>query len=89
MRTDEYEISMYREIDVCKRMIIGLKKTLAGIENKHNKSSSIFIKELEIGNDPDCKKDCREWKDNYEALKRWEEKLSQYEELYESDKIDS
>ena len=88
MRTDEYEISMYREIDVCKRMITGLKKTLAAIKNKHNKSSN-NIKELESGNDPDCKKDYRAWKDNYDALKRWEEKLSQYEELYESDRIDS
>ncbi|MEI6610769.1 MAG: hypothetical protein WCO53_13650 [Deltaproteobacteria bacterium] len=89
MRTDEYEISMYREIDVCKRMIIGLKNTLAVIESKHNKSSNIFLKELESGNDSDCKDDCREWKENYDALKRWEEKLSQYEVLYLSDKIDS
>jgi len=89
MRTDEYEISMYREIDVCKRMIAGLKKTLAIIENKQNKSSNIYIKELESGNDSDANKDCREWKENYDALKRWEEKLLQYEELYGSDKIDS
>jgi hypothetical protein len=89
MRTDEYEISIYREINVCKRMIIGLKKTLTVIEKKHNKSSNIFIKELESGNDPDCKEDCREWKENYDALKIWEERLSQYEELYGSDKINS
>lgn len=89
MRTDEYEISMYREIDVCKRMIAGLKKTIAGIENKHNKSPDNFIKELESGNDPDANKNCEEWKENYDALKRWEEKLLQYEELYGSDKIDS
>jgi hypothetical protein len=89
MRTDEYEISMQREIAVCRRMITGLKNTLALIERKHNKSSDIFIKELESGNGPDCKEDCREWKENYDALKRWEEKLSQYEELYGSDKIES
>ena len=59
------------------------------IEKKHNKSSNIFIKELESGNDPDCEKGCSEWKNNYDALKRWEEKLSQYEELYEFNKIDS
>ncbi len=45
MRTDEYEISIYREINVCKRMIIGLKKALTVIEKKHNKSSNIFIKD--------------------------------------------
>lgn len=88
MRTDEYEISLYREIAVCKRMIIGLKKKLAVMEIKHNKSGQFFIEELESGNDSGCKEDCREWKGNYDALKRWEEKLSQYEELYESDKID-
>ncbi len=89
MRTDEYEISIYREIDVCKRMIIGLKNTLAVIENKHNQSSNIFSKEHESGTDHGCKEDCREWKDNYDALKRWEEKLAQYEKLYRSDKINS
>ena len=89
MRTDEYEISMYREIDVCKRMIAGLKKTLTIIQNKHNKSSNIFIKELESGNDLKAEENCREWKENYDALKKWEEKLLQYEDLYGSDNIDS
>ncbi len=89
MRTDEYEISMYREIDVCKRMITGLKKTLAVMEKKHNKSSNVLMKDLESGKDFDCKEECLEWKGNYDALKKWQEKLSQYEELFGSDKIDS
>ena len=89
MRTDEYEISMRREIDVCKRMIIGFKKNLAGIENKHDRSRNFFIKKLENGNALECEEYCREWKDNYDALKRWEDKLSQYEELYGSDEINS
>jgi hypothetical protein len=89
MRTDEYEISLNKEINVCKRMILRLKKKLAAIEKKYNKHGDILIKELESRNENDCREDCREWKDNYEALKRWEEKLLQYEELYGSDKIDS
>lgn len=89
MHTDEYEISMHREMDVCRRMITGLKVFISGMEKKHNKSSTDFFTDIERGNSAEGKDDYTEWKGNYEALKSWEGKLSQYEDLYGSDIIDS
>jgi hypothetical protein len=74
---------------VCKRMITGLNEYIAGMEKKYNKSSTVFFNDIESGKTTDGKKDYSEWKGNFEALKNWEEKLSQYNDLYGSDKIDS
>jgi hypothetical protein len=88
MHTDEYEISLSRELAVCKSAMKRIKEVLAIIERKHNMSTEAFIKELNNGTlSPEYKDDYEAWKNNYESLKQWEELQMQYEEVFQVMKI--
>jgi hypothetical protein len=89
MRTDEYEISLSREMSVCRRMILGLNKTLAEYEKKYHTDTETFLAMYEKGKKIAGKADSEEWKEYSEAMKRWELRLFQYEDFSGSDKIDS
>ncbi len=86
MHTDEYEISLYRELGVCKKAIQGLEKTLSGFENKYNLTTAAFIERYnneDIGNNSDFTL----WNENYESLRRWTERGRQYETMLRLMKI--
>jgi hypothetical protein len=91
MHTDEFEISLSRELSVCKNTISRIKKTLGILERKHNKTSEAFIEELLSGKlspePPDYKDDCEAWKNSYDSLKQWEGLEQQYHEAYRMMKI--
>ena len=83
MTNDEYEISLTRELNVCKNTIQRIQKSLSILERKHNKTTEAFIQELRnnklIGH-PEFKEDYDAWQSSFESLKRWEELERQYEE---------
>ena len=91
MHTDEFEISLSRELSVCKNTISRIKKTLGILERKHNKTSEAFIEELLSGtlspDHPEYKDDFEAWKNSCDSLKRWEELEQQYHEAYRMMKI--
>ena len=90
MHTDEYEISLTRELSVCKNTIKRIKHSLSILERKHNKTTGMFIDELrsnQMADDPDCKDDREAWRSSYESLKRWEELERQYQEALRMMKI--
>jgi hypothetical protein len=85
VHTDEYEISLYRELAVCKNTIQRIKKSLGILERKHNKATQAFIAEYRNGKltqHPEFKDDYEAWQSSYDSLKRWEELEKQYQDAY-------
>ncbi len=87
MHTDEYEISLSRELAVCKSAIKKIKEFFAIMERKHNKTTAQFVEEYDSKKFTDNLDDFVPWRNNYESLKRWEELESQYEEAFQMMKI--
>lgn len=85
MPYDEYEISLTRELNVCKNTIQRIQKSLGILERKHNKTTEAFIRELQnntLTGQTEFKEDYDAWQSSYESLKRWEELERQYEEVF-------
>jgi hypothetical protein len=91
MHSDEFEISLSRELSVCKNTISRIKKTLGILERKHNKTTEAFIEELlnsKLSPDhPDYKDDYEAWKSSYDSLQQWEALQQQYHEAFRMMKI--
>jgi hypothetical protein len=90
MHTDEFEISLSRELKVCGNTIQRIKKTLALMEQKHHKTTDAFIREYrsgELDNDAGNKDDYSVWNDTYASLKRWQDLEREYQEQYRIMKI--
>jgi hypothetical protein len=81
VHTDEYEISLYREMAVCKNTIQRIKKSLGILERKYNTTTAVFVKEFKSGEltqHPESKDDYEAWQSSYDCLKRWEELEKEY-----------
>ncbi len=87
MHTDEYEISLYREVGVCKGSIKRIKEFFAIMERKHGKTTAQFVEEYDNGKLAGNQEDYVAWRDNYESLKKWEGLQREYEELFRQMKI--
>jgi len=84
MHTDEYEISLSRELSICDNTMKRIKKTLGMMERKHNKSTDAFMEELLNGtlslDHPDYKDDYIAWRNTHDSLKQWERRKQQYKD---------
>ncbi len=81
LNTDEYEISLSRELNVCRSTIKRIQKTLSLLEQKHNRTTEAFMEEVRSGalrEDAGLKDDYEAWKSSYESLKKWEELEREY-----------
>jgi hypothetical protein len=90
MHTDDYEMSLDRELNVCKNTIHRIQKSLGILERKHNKTTEVFMQELlnnTLTGHPEYKEDYDAWRSSYESLKRWEELERQYQEAFRKMKI--
>ncbi len=90
MHTDEFEISLSRELKVCGNTILRIKKTLGLMERKHRKTTETFIEEYKSGKppaDPGFRDEYRAWAASYESLKEWQRLERQYQEQYRIMKI--
>jgi hypothetical protein len=87
MHTDEYEISLSRELAVCKSTITRIKKFLSIMERKHHMTTEAFLEGLRSGRITEPATDFAAWQDNSESLLRWEELERQYEEMFRMMKI--
>ena len=80
VHTDEYEISLAREINVCLRII---KQTQAKLEERRQRFGvdlpQALITEAEGGLSI-CQQELAAWRDDLEALPQWEQRLKQYRE---------
>jgi len=87
---DEYEISLSRELNVCKSTIQRIKKSLGILERKHNKTTEVFVQESlnnKLTGHPEFKEDYDAWLSSYDSLKKWEELERQYQEEFRKMKI--
>ena len=87
MHTDEYEISLSRELHVCEKKIERISKTLAGIETKYGMKTEAFVVEVGRENTFVQKEDYQRWITEFEALKKWEALRDQYAALLRLMKI--
>jgi hypothetical protein len=91
MHTDEFEISLSRELSVCKNTISRIKKTLGILERKHNKATDVFIAELSNGtlslDHTDYKGDFEAWKNSYDSLMQWQALEQEYHAAFRMMKI--
>ncbi len=90
MHTDEFEISLFRELKVCGNTIKRIEKFLDMMERKHKKSTASFIKEYRSGTldrEVEFKDDYTAWESNYESLRQWRDLERQYQEQFRFMKI--
>ena len=80
MHTDEYEISIAREINHCQQVV---KKTRDMLEKRRQKfgmeypeAARAFAEGRLIIKD----KELAQWQDDFEALPQWEQRLEEYRE---------
>jgi len=82
MHTDEYEISLLKEVAVCRRYILALQNTLKQLEKKYNLTSDEVVKKNFGASDPIESRDRVKWLNSYHALVSWEKRKTEYEELH-------
>ena len=82
MHTDEYEISLSRERDVCRKKVRTLQKKLSCMEKKFNMSTGVFVKDFNEAKIDTHNNDFISWFNDCDALGKWQESLKQYEELF-------
>lgn len=87
MHTDEYEISLFREIDVCKKAICKIRKSLQMMEKKYNITTEEFVEGYLCGKFSALNKDFIDWNVNDGLFKKWQEREKDYEEILERMKI--
>ena len=83
MHTDEYEISIGREITFCRKRVRQLKDSLERREKQCGMTTEAFLQALEEG----CLSDqhpIQSWNQECQELQYWEKVLTEYEEVLES-----
>ena len=83
MHTDEYEISIGREIALCRKMIKKLQNSLAKREKQHGMTTAAFLRNLEAGPLP-TELPFESWRREYQDLRHWRRSLQEYEEALEN-----
>ena len=81
LQTDEYCISISREITVCRNMIDRQQEELAQLEKQYGISTA----QLLAGTMPEIEGDARDleaWRNGYAGLLAWRQRLREYEEAY-------
>ena len=83
MHTDEYEISIGREITFCRKMVRQLKNSIARREQQSGLTTAAFLQALEEGRLSE-KHPIQGWTQEYQELQYWQKLLTEYEEALES-----
>jgi hypothetical protein len=78
MHTDEYEISLGREIAFCRKMVRQLEDSLEGREKQCGMTTEAFLQTLEEGC-PSEQHPIQSWNQEYQELQYWQKVLTEYE----------
>lgn len=79
MHTDEYEISMGREITLCRKRIGRLKDRIFKREKKFGMTTEEFLKGVRSGSTAERDRDFSDWAKDHRELQLWENRLCEYE----------
>ena len=82
MHTDEYEISIGREIAFCRKMIRQLKDSLERREKQCGMTTEEFLHALKNGSLSE-QNPVKNWNQEYQELQYWKKSLTEYEEALE------
>lgn len=83
MHTDEYEISVGREINHCRKRVAKLTRRLQQREKKFGMSTEEFLLAYAEGQLANDKRDFEEWKEDVNELESWSRHLDEYEKAYQ------
>lgn len=83
LQTDEYRISISREIAVCRNMIDRQRRHQARFEKQYGISTEEMMKKEDLNIEIKTR-DMDEWRNEYEGLLAWQRRLQEYEEAYEA-----
>ena len=80
MHTDEYEISIGREISLCRKLIRRLKSSIQKREKRYGISTEGFLEGMNQERLAETNQDFLKWSRDYHDLRSWERMRGQYEE---------
>ena len=83
MHTDEYEISIGREIAFCRKMVRKLKDSLERREKHCGRTTEAILQTLEEGSLSE-QHPIQSWHQEYQELQYWQKMLTEYEEALKS-----
>jgi hypothetical protein len=83
MHTDEYEISLGREIALCRKRVRQLKDSLEKRGRQCGMTTAVFLQALEGGCLPE-QHAIQNWNRDYQELQYWQRMLTEYEDALES-----
>jgi hypothetical protein len=83
MHTDEFEISLGREIALCRKRVRKLQESLARREKQYGMTTAAFLAALAGGglSEPHA---TQSWSQDYQELLYWQKMLAEYEAARES-----
>jgi len=79
MHTDEYEISIGREITLCRKMVKKLRKSIAELEEECGMTADAV---LGLPDEGKSSEKLRQLRGRHLQLLHWEKLLGEYEEAY-------
>jgi hypothetical protein len=82
VHTDEYEISLSREIAICRKRVRQWQEALTRREQQAGMTTAAFLKAREEGSRPE-QPSGQSWNQDYQALQYWQKLLSEYEKALE------
>lgn len=83
MHTDEYGITLSREVHISKKKIEEHSSNIRALEERHRMSSGDFLRKSALGELVD-NPDFSAWRDQLAALERWEQRFKELNELYKA-----
>jgi len=86
MHTDEYEISLNRELKICESAIRKATKYFASMKTKYGLETAFFIEKYNSGS-LGKSREFNSWAEKYKGFQEWETRRSQYKELLRMMKI--
>jgi hypothetical protein len=82
LHTDEYEISVGREVNHCRKRVDKLTKNLHGREEKYGMSTEEFLSAHREGRFAKDNRDFEKWKEDARELQSCSQHLKEYEDAY-------
>lgn len=84
MHTDEYEISVGREINHCRKLVKKLQDAILDREKRYGMTTESFLEKFRADLQEVSNPDYRKWHEDHRELQRWRQMLSDYEAAYRS-----
>jgi hypothetical protein len=82
VHTDEYEISLGREVSLCRRVCRKLEKAIRWKEEKYGMTTEALVQRLKENPSAEANNDFTKWRKEVRELSSWQKKLREYEMVF-------